>query len=142
MANDLKDWEKPETTNTDKVPTYRIAIRELQKASKLADTLVHRSVRGLKTLEKTYATIKSFEVMRALRKGQAQAGQRATIWHLHFLTDDKMGIARPHPNLATESDTSRESVAEASPATLPVGGNQTRHVVPLLGALEICKRPS
>ena len=33
--------------------------------------LLIRPVRGFKTLKTTYATIKGFEVMRALRKGQA-----------------------------------------------------------------------
>ncbi len=32
-----------------------------------------RPVRGFKTMKAAYATIKSFEVMRALRKGQASA---------------------------------------------------------------------
>ena len=32
-----------------------------------------RPVRGFKTLKTAYATIKGFEVMRALRKGQASA---------------------------------------------------------------------
>lgn len=32
-----------------------------------------RPVRGFKTLKTTYATIKGFEVMRALRNGQASA---------------------------------------------------------------------
>ena len=32
-----------------------------------------RSVRGFKTMKTAYATIKGFEVMRALRKGQAAA---------------------------------------------------------------------
>ena len=33
--------------------------------------LLIRPVRGFKTLKTAYATIKGFEVMRALRKGQA-----------------------------------------------------------------------
>ena len=35
--------------------------------------LLLRPVRGFKTLKTAYATIKGFEVMRALRKGQARA---------------------------------------------------------------------
>ena len=34
--------------------------------------LLIRPVRGFKTLKTAYATIKGFEVMRALRKGQAE----------------------------------------------------------------------
>lgn len=92
----LKDWEKPETINTDKAPTYGIAISELKKDDKLPDTVQHRQVkylnnvieadhgklkqlirpvRGFKTLKTAYATIKGFEVMRALKKGQAKSFQ-------------------------------------------------------------------
>ena len=92
-VNGLKDWEKPETINTDKAPTYGIAISELKKDGKLPDTVQHRQVkylnnvieadhgklrqlirpvRGFKTLRTAYATIKGFEVMRALKKGQAK----------------------------------------------------------------------
>lgn len=90
--NGLKDWEKPEVINTDKAPTYGIAISELKAQGKCAETTVHRQVkylnnvvevdhgklkqlirpvRGFKTLKTAYATIMGFEVMRALRKGQA-----------------------------------------------------------------------
>jgi len=92
-VNSLKDWEKPETINTDKAPTYGIAIGELKKDCKLPDTVQHRqvkylnnvfetdhgklkplirTVRGFKTLKTPYVTIKGFEVMRALKKGQAK----------------------------------------------------------------------
>jgi len=94
--NGLKDWEKPETINTDKTPTYGLAISELKKYGKLSDTVKHRQVkylnnvieadhgklkqlikpvRGFKTLKTAYATIKGFEVMRALKKGQASLWQ-------------------------------------------------------------------
>ena len=90
--NGLKDWEKPEVINTDKAPTYGIAISELKTQGKCPDETVHRQVkylnnvveadhgklkqlihpvRGFKTLKTAYATIMGFEVMRALRKGQA-----------------------------------------------------------------------
>ena len=88
----LKDWEKPHTINTDKAPTYGPAIFELKAEGKCLATTEHRQVkylnniveadhgklkqlirpvRGFKTLKSAYATIKGFEVMRALRKGQA-----------------------------------------------------------------------
>ncbi len=86
----LKDWEKPEVINTDKAPTYGIAISELKAEGKCLARTVHRQVkylnnvieadhgklkqlirpvRGFKTLKTAYATIRGFEVMRALRKG-------------------------------------------------------------------------
>ena len=88
----LKDWEQPQIINTDKAPSYGAAIAELKKEGKLPKELEHRQakylnnvveadhgklkqlirpVRGFKILKTAYATIKGFEVMRALRKGQA-----------------------------------------------------------------------
>ena len=88
----MTDWDKPRVINTDKVPTYAAALAELKKAGKCPKDTQHRQVkylnnvveadhgklkqlirpvRGFKTLKTAYATIKGFEVMRALRKGQA-----------------------------------------------------------------------
>jgi transposase, IS6 family len=104
--NGLKDWEKPTVINTDKAPTYGIAISELKAEGKCPKELAHRQVkylnnvveadhgklkqlikpvRGFKTLKTAYATIKGFEVMRALRKGQAA---------IFNLTGDIRGEAR------------------------------------------------
>lgn len=104
--NGLKDWEKPTVINTDKAPTYGIAIAHLKAEGKCPEELVHRQVkylnnvveadhgklkqlirpvRGFKTLRTAYATIKGFEVMRALRKGQAA---------IFNLTNDVRGEAR------------------------------------------------
>ena len=90
----LKDWEKPRVINTDKAPTYGAALAELKQEGKCPAETLHRQVkylnnvieadhgklkqlirpvRGFKTLKSAYATIKGFEVMRALRKGQASA---------------------------------------------------------------------
>src|SRR3954462_6140627 len=90
--NGLKDWEKPRVINTDKAPTYGAALAELKKEGKCPKDTQHRQgkylnnvieadhgklkqlirpVRGFKTLKTAYATIKGFEVMRALRKNQA-----------------------------------------------------------------------
>ncbi|MBB6487792.1 transposase-like protein [Rhizobium lusitanum] len=90
--NGLKGWEKPTVINTDKAPPYSIAIADLKAEGKCPGELVHRQVkysnnvveadhgklkqlimpvRGFKTLKSAYATIKDFEVMQALRKGQA-----------------------------------------------------------------------
>ena len=92
--NGLKDWEQPEVLNTDKAPTYagraesrgQMPERDEAQAGEVpqqrrrgrprqaqaaAPALLLRPVRGFKTLKTAYATIKGFEVMRALRKGQA-----------------------------------------------------------------------
>ena len=92
--NGLKDWEKPSVINTDKAPTYAAALAELKREGRCpADTQrrqvkclnnvieadhgklkqLIRPVRGFKTLKTAYTTIKGFEVMCALRKGQASA---------------------------------------------------------------------
>ena len=89
----LKDWEQPNVLKTDKAPTCAAAIAELKAAGKCPRETRHRQVkslnnvveadhgklkqfirpvRGFKTLKTAYATIKGFEVMRALRKGQAR----------------------------------------------------------------------
>ena len=89
----LKDWELPEEVNTDKAPTYAGAIAQLKAEGKCPKEPRHRQVkylnnvveadhgklkqlirpvRGFKTMKTAYATIKGFEVMRALRKGQAR----------------------------------------------------------------------
>jgi IS6 family transposase len=92
--NGLKDREKPSVINTDKAPTYAAALVELKKEGRCPQETRHRQVkylnnvieadrgklkqliwpvRGSKTLKTAYATIKGFEVMRALRKGQPSA---------------------------------------------------------------------
>ena len=104
--NGLKAWEKPEVINTDKAPTYGIAISALKAEGKCPEKTVHRQVkylnnvvevdhgklkqiirpvRGFKTLKTAYATIMGFEVMRALRKGQVA---------IFNLTQDIRGEAR------------------------------------------------
>ncbi|ENC69508.1 DDE domain protein, partial [Escherichia coli P0299917.7] len=81
------------TLNTDKAPSYGAAITELKREGKLDRETAHRQVkdlnnvieadhgklkilikpvRGFKSIPTAYATIKGFEVMRALRKGQAR----------------------------------------------------------------------
>lgn len=90
----LKDREKPRVINTDKAPTYSAALTELKKEGRCPEETLHRQVkymnniiesdhgklkqlirpvRGFKTLKTAYATIRGFEVMHALRKGQASA---------------------------------------------------------------------
>ena len=99
-------WEQPQVINTDKAPTYGIAISELKAEGKCLEETMHRQVkylnnvveadpgklkqlihpvRGFKTLKTAYATIMGFEVMRALRKDQAA---------VFNLTQDIRGEAR------------------------------------------------
>src|SRR3546814_4635028 len=80
-------------SKTDKAPSYGAAITELKREGKLDRETAHRQVkylnnvieadhgklkilikpvRGFKSFPTAYATIKGFEVMRALRKGQAR----------------------------------------------------------------------
>jgi transposase-like protein len=100
--NGLKEWEKPEIINTDKAPTYDVAISELKAEGKCPEKTVHRQVkylnnvveadhgklkqlippvRGFETLKTAYATITGFEVMRALRKrpGGVSQGHASVI---------------------------------------------------------------
>ena len=90
----LKDWEKPGVINTDKAPTYGAALAGLKQEGRCPAETLHRQVkylnnvieadhgklkqltrpvRGFKMLKTTYATIKGFEMMRALHKGLASA---------------------------------------------------------------------
>ena len=87
-----KEWELPEVVNTDKAPTYAAAIAELKAEGRCPNDTRHRQVKYLnnvveadhgklkqrirpvrrfKSMKTAYATIKGFEVMRALRKGHA-----------------------------------------------------------------------
>lgn len=96
--NDLKAWQQPMRINTDKAPTYGLAITALKKEGKLPPEAAYRQVkylnnvieadhgklkqwiqpvRGFKSLKTAYATIKGFEVMRALKKGRRSFGNRA-----------------------------------------------------------------
>ena len=90
----LKAWEQPVVLNTDRAPTYAAAIAQLKAEGRCTQHTRHRHVkclnnvveaghgklkqfigpvRGFKTLKTAYSTIKDFEEMRALRKGQAGA---------------------------------------------------------------------
>ncbi len=81
----MKEYEKPETVNTDRAPSYTQAIRELKEDGLLNDHVFHRKVKylsnfiesdhgklkrlikptlGFKSMKTAYATIKVFEVMR------------------------------------------------------------------------------
>ena len=88
-----KEWEKPFVINTG---CYSQAIRELKKVGKCPSDTDHRQVKylnnvveadngklkrlikptlGFKSMKTAYATIKGFEVMRAIKKEQAKAFQ-------------------------------------------------------------------
>jgi hypothetical protein len=86
-----KAWETPLTLTTDKAPTYPLAIAELKREGRCPPEVVHRRAKYLnnvieadhgqlkrlirptlsfESMRTAYATIKGFEVMRALKKGQ------------------------------------------------------------------------
>jgi len=92
----LKDYEKPRVINTDKAPTYGPALAVLKAEGTCLPDTEHRQVKylnnvieadhgklkrqvkptlGFKSRMTANATIKGFEVMRALKKGQAKAFQ-------------------------------------------------------------------
>jgi len=92
----LKDWEKPVKINTDKAAAYGVAISELKSEGKCLEDMEHRQVKylnnvveadhgklkrlikptlGFKSMKTAYATLKGFEVMHALKKGQAKIWQ-------------------------------------------------------------------
>nr|QCL09160.1 DDE domain protein [Rhizobium rhizogenes]QCL09796.1 DDE domain protein [Rhizobium rhizogenes] len=91
LGNALNSGEKPTVVNIDMTPSYAVALTELKKDGKYPQAAVYRQfkylnnvvepdqgklkqlirpVRGCKALKTADATIKGFEVMRALRKGQ------------------------------------------------------------------------
>ena len=91
--NGFKNWEKPLKINTDKAPSYEKAIAQLKDVGKCLKETIHRQVKylnniveadhgklkrlikptlGFKSMKTAYATLKGFEVMHALRKGQAK----------------------------------------------------------------------
>lgn len=94
----LKAWQKPLKINTDKAPTYGIAIRELTAESKLPGATLHRQVTslnnvvetdhgklkrlikptlGFKSMKPAYATLKGFEVNACSAQG---TGGDVAIW--------------------------------------------------------------
>ena len=94
LGKALKNLSKgsyPYAINTDKAPTYGLAIAMLKKEGKCPETVIHRQVKylnnivesdhgklkrlikptlGFKSMKTAYATIKGFEVMRMFKKRQ------------------------------------------------------------------------
>jgi transposase-like protein len=91
--NGFKEGERPCVIHTDRAPTYGKAIASLKREGKLPDRTEHRQIKyhnnvieadhgklkrrikptlGFKSMKTAYATIKGFELMHALRKGQAR----------------------------------------------------------------------
>jgi transposase-like protein len=87
----FKNWQKPQTINTDKAPAYAAAIKELKDEGACPQELEHRQIKylnniveadhgklkrlikptlGFKSMKTAYATIKGFELMRMFKKGQ------------------------------------------------------------------------
>ena len=89
----IKKYDHPRVINTDKAPAYGVAIQELKAEGKLSSKVEHRQVKclnnkleadhgklkrlikptlGFKSRKTAYATLKGFETMRMLKKGQGQ----------------------------------------------------------------------
>ena len=92
----LRNREHPSVINTDKAPSYGQAIKRLKKVGKLKPQVEHRQVKylnnrveadhgklkrllkptlGFKSLRTARATLKGFETMRMLKKGQGRTYQ-------------------------------------------------------------------
>ena len=90
----MKKWQIPRVINTDKAPAYGRALAQLKQEGKCPPDVEHRQIKyrnnilecdhgklkriinpalGFKSRKTAYATIKGIEVMRALRKGQAES---------------------------------------------------------------------
>ncbi len=94
LLNNTKRRQIPRLINTDKAPTYGRAQALLKREGKCPQHVQHRQTKyrnniiecdhgklkriinatlGFKSMKTAYATIKGIEVMRALRKGQAES---------------------------------------------------------------------
>ncbi|XYX39528.1 IS6 family transposase [Candidatus Erwinia dacicola] len=94
LLNNTKRLQIPRLINTDKAPTYGRALALLKREGKCPQHVHHRQIQyrnniiecdhgklkriinatlGFKSMKTAYATIKGIEVMRALRKGQAES---------------------------------------------------------------------
>ena len=94
LLNNTKRLQIPRLINTDKAPTYGRALALLKREDKCPQHVHHRQIQyrnniiecdhgklkriinatlGFKSMKTAYATIKGIEVMRALRKGQAES---------------------------------------------------------------------
>jgi transposase-like protein len=92
----VRQWERPATINTDKAYAYGIAIKALKQEGLCPQDTQHRYCKylnniiegdharikqlirptlGFKSMKTAYATIKGFELMRAIRKGQTASSQ-------------------------------------------------------------------
>ncbi len=90
----VKSYGKPDIINTDKAHAYNVAINNLKREGLCPKDTQHRNIKymnniiendharlkklikptlGFKSMKTAYATIKGFEVMRAIKKGQAIA---------------------------------------------------------------------
>jgi len=93
ILNNVKGWQIPRLINTDKAPTYGRALALLKREGRCPPEVEHQQIKyrnnviecdhgklkriinatlGFKTMKMAYATIKGIEVMRALRKRQAE----------------------------------------------------------------------
>lgn len=94
ILNNMKGGQIPRLINTDKAPTYGRALARLKRKGRCPPGVEHRQIKyrnnviecdhgklkriinatlGFKSMKTAYNTIRGIEVMRALRKGQAES---------------------------------------------------------------------
>ncbi len=94
ILNNEKDWQVPRPINTDKAPAYSRALAWLKREGRCPPDVEHRQIKylnnviecdhgklkriinatlGFKSMKTSYNTIRGIEVVRALRKGQAES---------------------------------------------------------------------
>lgn len=97
----MKGWQIPRLINTDKAPACGRALALLKREGRCPPDVEHRQIKyrnnviecdhgklkriigatlGFKSMKTAYATIRGIEVMRALRKGQAENFYFGPLW--------------------------------------------------------------
>ena len=101
----MRDWP-PISITTDKLGSYRKAIRRLQRDRHLSQDVTHRTskylnniveadhgalkqvirpARGFQTMRTAYATIKGFEIMRMIRRGHCILREPGAAGEVRFV---------------------------------------------------------
>jgi len=101
----MRNWP-PISITTDKLGSYRKAIRRPQRDGRLSDDMTHRTskylnniieadhgalkqlirpARGFQTMKTAYATIKGFEIMRMIRRGHYIYREPGAVGEVRFV---------------------------------------------------------
>ena len=107
----IPSYAHPRSINTDKNPTYNIAISQLKAEGKCAQELEYRQIKylnniiesdhgklkrlikptlGFKSMKTAYATIKGFEIMRMFKKGRFELWKygQGVLGEIRIITDN------------------------------------------------------